>query len=268
MQGLRQVSSLQNDTIKLIRSLEMRKARRETGLFLAEGAGVLDVARAQGWVPKILLVGRGAIEVAHTRALVEWALAKGAECLDVPDQLLAKVSERDNPQTLVCALEQRWTEAPEPSREPAETWLALESARYPRNVGTIMRTAAAVGVRVIVLVGESCDPFAIEAVRASVGAIFRVPLARMSQDDFLALMRRWPGESIGTHVATDTDYRRAYQGPALVVMGTEQSGLSAPVAQACSRLVKIPMVGGVDSLNLATAAALVLYETRRPYIAI
>jgi TrmH family RNA methyltransferase len=97
------------------------------------------------------------------------------------------------------------------------------------------------------------------------GSIFAVPLVRMSGEAFSGWVERWPGDVVGTHLQAKEDFRSArYRGPVLLVMGSEGPGLSAPVAEACTRLVKIPMTGGLDSLNLAVAAALALYQIRGP----
>ena len=166
----------------------------------------------------------------------------------------------------MAVLPQRWLDAPDPARVPRDAlWLALEEVRDPGNLGTIIRTADAVGAAGIFLVGQTCDPYSREAVRASMGSIFAVPLVRLDQPAFLALARRWTGDVAGTHLSGKTDYRAAaYRAPTLLVMGSEAAGLSEATAARCSKLVRIPMAGRLDSLNLAVATALMLYEIRRP----
>jgi TrmH family RNA methyltransferase len=99
------------------------------------------------------------------------------------------------------------------------------------------------------------------------GSIFAVPVARCEETAFLALAREWPGDVVGTHLAGSLDYRAAgYREPVLLVMGNEGAGLSAKVARACGKLVRIPMAGRLDRLTLAVATALMLFELRRPYL--
>jgi len=142
--------------------------------------------------------------------------------------------------------------------------VALEAIRDPGNLGTIIRTADGVGANGVILIGTSCDPYAREAVRASMGSIFNVAIVRMRHERFLAWARAWEGDKIGTYLAAHEDFRAmVYREPTLLVMGSEGPGLSPAVAAACSRLVKIPMAGSLDSLNLAVATALMLYEIRR-----
>jgi TrmH family RNA methyltransferase len=96
------------------------------------------------------------------------------------------------------------------------------------------------------------------------GSIFNVALARTTQDEFARLIAGWPGTSVGTHLAGAIDYRTAtYGGPVLLVMGAEQAGLTPALAAACGTLVKIPMAGKADSLNLAIATGVMLFEIRR-----
>jgi len=139
--------------------------------------------------------------------------------------------------------------------------------RDPGNLGTIIRTADAVGAAGVILVGTSCDPYSRECVRATMGSIFAVPLVKMTREAFLAWCRGWPGDVVGTHLNCDEDFRKAsYRAPALLVMGSEGPGLSEPLVKACTRLVKIPMAGQLDSLNLAVATALMLYQIRGPHL--
>ncbi len=262
----RSITSLQNDSVKFIRALEMRKARRETGLFVAEGASVLLTARERGWVPKTLVLGPEAEANAASRGLATWARTARAEILDVAAPVLAKIAAKENPQSVIGVFEQRWADAPDPARcATVALWLALEDVRDPGNLGTIIRTADAAGAAGIVLVGQTCDPYSREAVRASMGSIFAVPLVRLEDQAFLALAGGWPGDVVGTHLNGKLDYRRAsYRPPTLLVMGSEGSGLSDAAAAACGKLVRIPMAGQLDSLNLAVATALMLYEIQRP----
>ncbi len=263
--GVRAITSLQNERVKLIRSLEMRKVRRETGLFVAEGASVLMTAREAGWVPRMLVFLAGSAQAGVARELLTWAEAAGAECLEVSPAVLAKLAAKDNPQTMLGVFEQRWAAEPAAERLAQDAlWLALEAIRDPGNLGTIIRTADAVAAAGVILVGTSCDPYSHEAVRASMGSIFNVPLVRMSAERFLALVAAWEGDVVGTHLSGREDFRAVrYRAPTLLAMGSEGPGLSAELAAACSRLVKIPMAGSLDSLNLAVATALMLYEIRK-----
>ena len=263
--GARAITSLQNERVKMIRSLHMRKARRDSGLFVAEGASLLVMARDAGWKPKILVFLAGSATGGVARELVRWAEASGAECLEVSQAVLAKLAAKENPQTMLGVFEQAWKPLPAPATVAGdELWMGLESVRDPGNLGTIIRTADAAGAGGVVLIGACVDPFSHEAVRATMGSIFNVPLARVGLQDGLQWVHRWRGDIVGAHLAVRDDFRSvAYRQPALLLMGSEGPGLSPELSAACTRLVRIPMAGNIDSLNLAVATALMLYEIRR-----
>jgi RNA methyltransferase, TrmH family len=263
--GVRAITSLQNERVKLIRSLDMRKVRRDSGLFVAEGISVLATARAAGWSPRMLVFLAGSAGQGVASELLAWASTAGAECLEVSPAVLAKVAAKDNPQTMLGVFAQQWVDAPPLACVGEEAvWVALEAVRDPGNLGTIVRTADAAGANGVILVGTSCDPYSREAVRASMGSIFHVALVRLGLERFLAWAGGWKGDMVGTTLSSQEDFRAvAYRVPTLLAMGSEGPGLSPKMAAACSRLVKIPMVGRLDSLNLAVATALMLYEIRR-----
>jgi len=268
MNAPKQITSLTNDRVKAIRALEMRKVRKETGLFVAEGASLLVTARDNGFIPEMLVYQAGTAASGIGRGLVTHALNAGSEVLEVSEAVLAKLASKDNPQTLLGVFRQRFADPPEATKISAgETWLALEEIRDPGNLGTIIRTADAVGCAGIVLVGTTCDPFSLESIRATMGSIFAVPIAKMERPAFVALAKDWPGDVVGTHLDGREDFRTAdYRGPQLIVMGSEGPGLSSGVAAVCTKLVKIPMSGKLDSLNLAIATALMLYQVRGSHL--
>jgi RNA methyltransferase, TrmH family len=263
----RAITSLTNDSVKQIKSLELRKARKETGLFVAEGASILLTAAEHGIYPETLVVRAGAAQTdSAAGSLVRSSLHRGAEVLEVTPAILEKLAAKENPQTVLGVFRQRWAQMPEPRAVSAgSTWLALEEIRDPGNLGTIVRTADAVGAAGVVLVGTCCDVWSRECVRATMGSIFAVPLVRLEAAAFHAVLTDWPGDTVGTHLSATDDFRKvAYAMPTLLVMGGEGPGLSAAAAAACRRLVRIPMAGRLDSLNLAVATALALYQIRAP----
>jgi TrmH family RNA methyltransferase len=112
----------------------------------------------------------------------------------------------------------------------------------------------------VILVGECCDPYSVEAVRATMGSIFAVPLVRASEAEFAAWRERWPGSVVGTLLSAEVDYRAAdYADPSMILMGNEQQGLPPEMARLCDVNVKIPMRGRADSLNLAVATGIMIY---------
>lgn len=257
------ITSLTNERVKAIRALEMRKARKETGFFVVEGAAIIETARESGHHPATLVFKTGTATSGVTHALVEATLKAGGDCLEVSDAVMEKLAAKDNPQAMLGVFRQRWADPPKLPAPRDAVWLALEEIRDPGNLGTIIRTVDATGTAGILLVGTCCDPYSHEAVRASMGSIFAVPPVRMERDAFLAWRAAWKGDVVGTHLAGPEDFRSPdYKRPVLLVMGGEGPGLSDALTRTCTRLVKIPMAGRLDSLNLAVATALTLYHLR------
>ena len=261
---IKPITSLTNERVKAIRALDMRKERKETGLFLAEGASILMMARAAGFRPETLVYRAGALETDTQIRLVNTTLDEGAEVLEVSGAVLEKLAAKENPQTMLGVFKQRWATLPDLKSIPQKSvWLALEDIRDPGNLGTIIRTADAVGAAGIILVGQCTDPYSREAVRATMGSIFNVPLVAVDRNTFLTWVPRWPGDTVATTLDAREDFRRAaYTSPVLLMMGSEGPGLSTAMAAIATRRVTIPMAGKLDSLNLAVATALVLYQLR------
>ena len=241
------ITSSQNPTIKLIRSLSEKKFRQEEGLFVAEGWDMLDGARKLGWVPVHLL---------STEPISPWGETQPTY---VTEKIMGGLSGQNNPHSTLATFKQRY--ASDVTQQGV--WVALEDMRDPGNLGTIIRTSDAVGAAGVILLGQSCDPYSHDCVRASTGSIFAVPLARMETDGFIALGKSWKGDVVGTHLKATEDFRRSYNSSTLLVMGSEGRGLSEALTEACTTLVRIPMKGGAESLNVATATALMLYEIQK-----
>ena len=241
------ITSPHNPTLKLIRSLSEKRHRQEAGLFIAEGEKVLERARAEGWEPAYLLT---------TTHCEPWG---AAALMKVDDKIMGSISAQSNPPRQIGVFRQRWAEAV----KPEGVWVALEDMRDPGNLGTIIRTADAAGASGVILAGQSCDPWSPDCVRATMGSIFGVPLVRLEQKQFLAFLKEWPGESVGTHLKATESYRRSYASPTLLVMGSEGRGLSEEASAACSTLVRIAMKGGAESLNVAIATGLMLFEAQK-----
>jgi TrmH family RNA methyltransferase len=261
---VKHVTSPANPIVKDIRGLALGKNRKASGRFIAEGAKLVADGIDAGWQIDTLVHADDAAAQPMVARLAATTRARGGRVLAVSQAVLAKISRRDNPQTVLGVFAQKLAGAAAVRPEPGDTWVALEAIRDPGNLGTIVRTADAVGARGVILVGDTVDPFSIEAVRATMGSLFHVALARLSLAEFVALARRWPGTVVGTHLAATADYRTAaYRAPVLLVMGAEQAGLSGQAAEACPLLVKIPMAGRADSLNLAVATGVMLFEIAR-----
>ena len=262
---IRQITSLTNQTIKDIRALHMRKEREATGQFLSEGLKIIIDALDQGFAPQILVYGKDADTIQKNRhplldrAIRETLAAKG-EVLEVTREILEKISRKDNPQMVIAVFAQVNKTLADIDPQSNDVWVALEQVRDPGNLGTIIRTADAAGIGGVILIGDCVDPFSVETVRATMGSIFALPIVRCTRDEFLADRARWTGSIIGTLLTATHNHRTAaYRRPSLILMGTEQSGLTPEIAAACDTHVKIPMKGRADSLNLSVATGIMIY---------
>jgi RNA methyltransferase, TrmH family len=265
---LHKVTSAANPVVKMLKSLHAKKGRAETGLFLAEGARLIEEAAQLGNWPDVLAVSPTALERAQTAALTKRAVAAGVRCLETSEAVLGGITKRDNPQTMIAAYKRLDTSLDRLTVKPGQLWVALEDVRDPGNLGTILRTADAAGAAGVILVGQTCDPFSVETVRASMGAIFATSFAQTDLAGIDAWRRKANLPMYGASLNTsDRHDALAADGGAVLLMGNEQQGLTDAAEQACDALMKIPMRGKADSLNLAAATAIVLYDfwRRRGY---
>jgi TrmH family RNA methyltransferase len=256
------ITSFSNTTVKRLRSLRDKKARREEGLFLAEGLRIIAEARDSGRLPEILAYASGAD---HPLALdiIAATEASGGEVIETTPDILTKMSGKDNPQMLLGAYRQPATGIEMLDRKASDLWMVAQSLRDPGNIGTILRTGDAVGAGGLILIDDSADPFSVEAVRASMGAIFTQQVATARWPQFLEWLRAGEGQLVGTSLKATHDYLEAeYRRPCFLLIGNEQQGLPADYEAECDLLVKIPMAGRADSLNAAIAAAVMAFQVR------
>ena len=267
---VREITSLANPLIKDIKALALKKYRDQQHAFMAEGLKLIIDAFELGWSIRTLVYAKAARGNAAVERIAARTVASGGTVLEVSEKILTAITRRDNPQAVVGVFTQRLQALSDIRPEREDVWVALDRVRDPGNLGTVIRTVDAVGARGVILVGETTDPFSLETVRATMGSIFAVPIARASSEAFLAWRKDFPGLVAGTHLKGAVDYRSVdYAGrPVLLLMGNEQQGLPDELAASCDRLLKIPQAGRADSLNLAVATGVMLYEIRRAALAV
>jgi TrmH family RNA methyltransferase len=255
----REITAFSNPLVKRARSLRDKRHRKEEGRFLAEGLRILTEAREAGYLPEQLWFADDSHPL--TRRLIAETEANGGEAIATDADILSKLSGKDNPGAVIGVYPELPTDLDRLDRGTAAIWLVAERLRDPGNLGTILRTGDAVGAGGLILLDECVDPFSVEAVRASMGALFTVPVARASWDEFRAWLRSGPGSLVGLSLDTAHDYRAArYTAPTFLLTGNEAQGMPAHMAAECDLLVKIPMLGKADSLNAAVATAVMAYE--------
>src|SRR6476469_8503340 len=234
----RQVTAFSNATVKRLRSLRDKKGRRAEGLFLAEGLRIIAEARDSGRLPEI--VAFSAEGAAHPLAaeIIAATEAAGGEAIETTPDILTKMSGKDNPQMLLGAYRVPDAGLERLDRAKAPLWIVVQALRDPGNIGTILRTGDAVGAGGLILIDDSADPFSVEAVRASMGAIFTQEVAIARWPEFLAWLRSREGQLVGTSLKTTHDYLEAeYRKPCFLLIGNEQQGLPVDYEAECDLLV-------------------------------
>ena len=259
----RQVTAFSNPTVKRLRSLRDKKARREEGLFLAEGLRILAEARDSGRLPEIVAFSAEGARHPLAAEIIAATEAAGGDAIETDPDILSKMSGKDNSQMLLGAYRQPSTALERIDRSKAPLWIVAQALRDPGNIGTILRTGDAVGAGGLILIDESADAFSVEAVRASMGAVFTQDIATARWPEFIQWLRTGEGQLVGTSLKATHDYLDAdYRRPCFLLIGNEQQGLPGDYEAECDLLVKIPMAGRADSLNAAIAAAVMAFAIR------
>jgi len=255
------ITSFSNSKVKAIRKLEDKKYRSASGEFFIEGLRTLGEAIQTGAPIQSLLVAPELLVSEFGQSLLEHSAVKAVERVEVSGEIFEKIAHKQGPQGIGAVVKQNWQSLKTLTVNPSDLWVALDQIADPGNLGTIMRTADAVGCRGVILLGSSTDPYDPNAVKASMGSIFSLELVQSDWE----LFRSWQVEHkvglIGTSDHASSDYQAVnYVLPLVLLMGSERHGLHDEMIDACDALVRIPMCGRADSLNLAVATAVVLYE--------
>jgi TrmH family RNA methyltransferase len=259
----RHVTAFSNATVKRLRSLRDKKGRRSEGLFLAEGLRILTEGRDSGRLPEIVAFSADGAKHPLAAEIIAATEAAGGEAIETSADILAKMSGKDNPQMLLGAYRAIETPLDQIDRSKAPLWIAAQALRDPGNIGTILRTGDAVGAGGLILIDDCADAFSVEAVRASMGAVFTQDIATARWPEFIAWLRSGDGQLVGASLKATDDYLEAkYQQPCFLLIGNEQQGLPAEYEKACDLLVKIPMAGRADSLNAAMATAVMAFAVK------
>jgi TrmH family RNA methyltransferase len=259
------ITSLSNERIKAIRKLQDRKTRRESGLFFVEGLRIVAEAVEQAAAGRAqidtLIASPELLKSEYGQKLIAEQGARGVPLLEVSADVFQRISAKEGPQGIAAVMRQRWQSLEDVQLQPGDLWVALDSVADPGNLGTILRTLDAVGGRGVILLDQSTDPYDPAAVRGSMGALFTCELVSASFEDFAAWKRSRGVALFGTSDKAPADYHACrYPDPLVVLMGSERQGLSEPALALCDAVVSIPMRGQSDSLNLAVATAVILYE--------
>ena len=250
------ITSSSNPLVKQVRSLRQKKARRESGLFLVEGIHHVGEAVEAGWDVESVLYAPDLLTSKFAHDLIA---RLDSPPQPVTPQVMESLADKENPQGILAVVRQKQTllgELGEVTRA-----VALVSPQDPGNVGTILRTMDGVGADALFLLEGGVELYHPSVVRSSMGALFWKPVVQTSFDQFVRWARRGKCQLIGTSAHADVEYHTLVpQSPWVLVLGTEQKGLSREQMDACDVTVSLPMQGRVSSLNLSVAAGVLLYQ--------
>lgn len=254
------LTSLTNPLVKRIRALKGRRGRDESGSFLVEGLHHVGSAFEAGWEIEALVYSPDLLSGDYAPSLLKDAQRIGLAPQPVSANVIESLAEKDNPQGILAVVSKRKLRLSD--LEVIRSGVALVSPQDPGNVGAVLRTIDAVGADALILIDGGVDQYHPTCVRASMGTLFWKPVVQAGFEEFDRWAKGKGIQLIGTSAHAQTDYRQTFPGnsPWILVLGSEQKGLSLEQSAACDVVVSIPMRGKVSSLNLAVAAGILLYS--------
>jgi len=254
------ITSTSNPKIKFIRKLRNKKFRDESNLFFIEGPRIISEALSANWKFEQVIFSKPLINDGYGTNLLEKLNKLNIECLEVEKDVFESFSIKDGPKGLAAILCQKTSELSELNHQSG-LWVGLDRTQDPGNLGSILRTLDSVGGNGLILINQCTDPFEISAIRASMGAIFSQKIIKTNSEKFIKFIKENHIQVIGTSDRAIQDYQEVnYSTNMVLLMGSEREGFSEPLLSVCDKLVRIPMVGKSDSLNLAVATSICLYE--------
>ena len=259
------ITSFSNPLVKQIKRIRQKKYRERENAYFIEGLRVVMSAVEGGAPVDVLVYSPELLSSAIARQMITEQQDAGKRCVELSAAVFGSISDRDNPVGLGAIVSCRWTALDEVTIHPGDVFVALIQVAEPGNLGAVLRSMDATGAAGLILVGPGVDPFHPTAVKASMGALYSVPVVRM--DDVNTLMEWSLAHGLQATATTAKGERlywmTRYRRPALLIMGSERKGLSSRVLAIADQVVSIPMAGSASSLNLAVATGVLLYELAR-----
>lgn len=262
-----EVTGLQNPLVKAAAELKQKKHRQQRGEFLAEGLRTVEEAVA---FKSAQLIFYTAAEDERTLQLLEQAASMQLKLVCVSEAVMKKIADTETPQGIIAVC--RMQEQPlDKLLASGKLLLVLDRVGDPGNIGTMLRTADAAGVGGIILLKGTADIYAPKTVRASMGSLFHVPiLSGVAEQEFIDNAKKAGYQILVTALdGADNLYQADLKGRLAFVMGNEAGGVSTTLLQQADKRVFIPMRGKAESLNVAMAAGIIMFEAmRRNYFAV
>jgi len=256
---VKRITSQSNNTIKLFRGLQSRKIRKQSGLFYIEGVRQVGEAIESDFPLHTIIYSPELLVADYANEILEKASHAEVDLVEVSDDVFQSFSIKEGPHGIAAVGYERYFNLHETIIEGL--WIALENIQDPGNLGSILRSLDGAGGKGIFIIGNSTDPFHPTAVRSSMGAVFYIPIIQASSQEFSNFVNAKELFCIGASCDATRNYKEQnYPENMILLMGSEQKGISESMAKVCDAFVNIPMAGRVDSLNLANAASIILFE--------
>lgn len=254
------ITSISNPRVKEIRKLRERKEQKRTGLFYMEGTRIVGEAFEKSAEIETLVVCPELLKTDYSEELWQKAQKRGLDILEVSRPVFESLAVKENPQGLAAVAKARFYSLEDLDISHGII-VALTEIADPGNLGTIIRTADAVDAQGVILIGDCTSPYDIGSIRGTMGAIFSTKIVRTTLDEFLKWKYRTGLQLVGTSDKSATDYVDIdYKNPVILLMGSERAGMSPKEFEACDEIAAIPMMRSSDSLNLAVATGIMLYQ--------
>lgn len=261
MNSFNEINSTSNSLIKLTRSLRERKNRQEAGLFLVEGIHLVGAAIEAGWIIYTILFCNEMLNSEYAKSLLEREKKRGSRCVSVDSKVFTSLSDKDNPQGILAVVKQNKKPLSELNGTANFLGVGIISPQDPGNLGSILRTIDCVGADALLLINGGVDVFHPTCVRASMGALFWIPVLETTFEDLIDWSNQKQIKLIGSsaHASDDINKLNNYSGSMILLLGNEQKGMSVEQMAVCDLVVSLPMFGHSSSLNLSVAAGILLY---------
>jgi TrmH family RNA methyltransferase len=262
---IEEITSAQNPKIKRVVKLFDRKERNETGLFLIEGYRELTRAVKGGVKIETLFICRKLFLGSNEETLIVQIQHQGASVIECSEGVFKKLSYRDRPDGLVAIAQQmQLTLQDLIINKTSPFFVVAEAIEKPGNLGTILRSADAAGADGVIVCDRCTDIYNPNVVRASVGTLFTIPVVEATSDEVLSWLASHSIQVVAATPSAEKEFTQVdLKGAVAIAVGTEQLGLTPLWMEAAQVRVRIPMRGVADSLNVATATTLLLYEVVR-----
>ncbi len=258
------ITSKDNSIIKHLRSLSDPKHRKKEQVFLIEGVKMVEEAlRDKAGVT--MIVASPSLVQHHGKGVLKLAETRSIDILWVSEKLMDALSESKTPQPVMAVVTMKEHSEDELLAHGSKLIVICHQLQDPGNLGTIIRTVEAVGAAGIALTPNTVDPYSAKAIRASMGSILRLPVVRIGDSRaFLKLTRQRGFQTVAAVVNGETSHFDIdLKKPTVVILGQEGAGLPQDIMDEVDLRVRIPMAGTIDSLNVATSSAVILYEAMR-----